>query len=92
MVEHPSVVKRLRQSQKVNLSNRSIKSKIKSLIKKLEASSDLDQAQLNFKEAISLLDKAARLKVIHKNSVARTKARLARWVNKFTPPSEKKKD
>jgi len=85
-------MKRLKQSHKANLRNRSIKSKIKTLIKELEASSNLDQAQVNFKNAASLLDKAARQKVIHKKAAARTKARLARWVNKLPPSSEKKED
>lgn len=88
---HLSVIKRLKQSRKTNLRNRNIKSKIKTLIKKLETSSDLDQAQTNFREAVSLLDKAARLKVMHKKTAARIKTRLARWVNKFPQSSEEKK-
>ena len=92
MAVHLSVIKRLRQNRKANLRNRSLKSKINTLVKELEASSDLEQAQTNFRKAVSLLDKAARLKVIHKKTAARTKARLTRWVNKLTPASEETKD
>ncbi len=92
MAVHLSVIKRLRQNRKANLRNRSLKSKINTLVKELEASSDLEQAQTNFRKAVSLLDKAARLKVIHKKTAARIKARLARRVNKLTPVSEEKKD
>lgn len=92
MVKHPSVVKRLRQSHKANLRNRAKKTKTKSLIKKVEDSSDLKQAQENLKEAVSALDKAARRKIIHKKTAARTKARLSKLVNKLSSSSEEKKE
>lgn len=92
MAVHISVVKRLRQSQKANLRNRAVKSEIKNLIKKVEDSSDLKQAQENLKETISALDKAVRQNIIHKNTAARTKARLSKLVNKLSSPSEEKKD
>jgi small subunit ribosomal protein S20 len=92
LVKHLSVVKRLRQSHKANLRNRSIKAKIKSLMKKVEDSSDLKPAQENLKEAVSALDKAVRQKIIHKKTAARTKARLSKLVNKLASSSEEKKD
>ncbi|MGB2696881.1 MAG: 30S ribosomal protein S20 [Candidatus Zixiibacteriota bacterium] len=92
MAKHLSVVKRLRQSHKANLRNRSIKSNIKNLIKKVETSSDLKQAQENLKDTISVLDKAVRLKIIHSNTAARTKTRLSKLVNKLSSSSEEKKD
>lgn len=92
MAVHLSVIKRLKQSRKINLRNRSVKSKIKTLIKEVETSPSLDQAQVNLRKAVSLLDKAARLKVMHKKTAARIKARLARGVNKLPPSSEEKKD
>ena len=92
MAVHLSVVKRLRQSQKANLRNRAIKSEIKNLIKKVEDSSDLKQAQENLKETVSTLDKAVRRNIIHKKTAARTKARLSKLVNKLSSPSEEKKD
>jgi small subunit ribosomal protein S20 len=90
LAEHLSVVKRLRQSQKANLRNRTLKSKIKTLIKKIEDSSDLKQAQVDLKEAVSLLDKATRLKVMHKNTATRTKTKLTRRINQLKPSSDKK--
>ena len=92
MAVHLSVVKRLRQSQKANLRNRAIKSEIKNLIKKVENSSDLKQAQENLKETVSALDKAVRQKIINKKTAARTKSRLSKLVNKLSSPSEEKKD
>jgi len=74
---HKSAKKRLRQSQKANIQNRSIKSEIKTFVKKVEAS--LDEKDL--KETVSLLDKAARKKVIHENQASRLKSRLTKLVN-----------
>ena len=92
MAKHLSVEKRLRQSHKANLRNRSIKSNIKSLIKKVETSSEYKQAQENFKKAVSVLDKAVRQKIIHSNTAARTKIRLSKLVSKLSPSPEKEKD
>jgi small subunit ribosomal protein S20 len=73
---HKSAKKRLRQSKKANIQNRSIKSEIKTLVKKVEAS--LDEKDL--KPTLSLLDKAARKRAIHKNQASRVKSRLTRLV------------
>jgi len=89
---HPSVAKRLKQSQKARLRNRSQKSNIKTLIKKVEESSDPEEAQKSFKEVISLLDKAAGQKVMHRNTAARIKTRLARRIKELEPSPEKEKD
>lgn len=92
MAVHPSVAKRLKQSQKARLRNRSQKSNIKTLIKKVEESSDPEEAQKSFKEVISLLDKAAGQKVMHRNTAARIKTRLARRIKELEPSPEKEKD
>ncbi len=78
MPTHKSAEKRLRISEKENLRNRAIKSRIKTLIKRTEAASD----QASLKEAISFLDKAARKGVIHPNKASRIKSRLCRLVQK----------
>lgn len=80
MPVHKSAKKRLRQSKKANIQNRSIKSEIKTLIKKVEASFD----EKDLKRTFSLLDKAARKRVIHKNQASRVKSRLTKLVNQKT--------
>lgn len=77
MPTHKSAKKRLRQSKKANIQNRSIKSEIKTLVKKVEASSD----DKDLKATISLLDVAARKRAIHKNQASRIKSRLTKLVN-----------
>jgi small subunit ribosomal protein S20 len=74
---HKSAKKRLKKSKKANIQNRSIKSEIKTFVKKVEAS--LDEKDL--KETVSLLDKAARKRVLHKNQASRVKSRLTKLVH-----------
>jgi len=77
---HKSAEKRLRQSQAANVRNRAIKSQMKTAIKKVETSFD----EKELKKTTSLLDKAARKKVIHKNVASRVKSRLTKLVNRKT--------
>ncbi len=80
MPTHKSAKKRLRKSQKANIQNRSIKSEIKTFVRKAEAS--LDEKDL--KKTFSLLDKAARKRAIHKNQASRLKSRLSKLVSQKT--------
>jgi small subunit ribosomal protein S20 len=77
---HKSAKKRLKQSKKANIQNRAIKSEIKTLVKKVEASFD----ERDLKKTVSLLDKAARKKAINKNQASRVKSRLTKLVNQKT--------
>ncbi len=79
---HKDVKKRLKTSLKAKARNREIKSELRSLIKKTEA----NPVQENLKPAFSLLDKASRKKIIHKNTASRIKSRLSRLSNKPTTP------
>ena len=81
MPVHLSAKKRLRQARKANLRNLKIKSELKSLTRKVEQSKDQKEASDNFKKVQSLLDKAARIKVIHKNKSSSQKGKLARLVS-----------
>ena len=84
---HKDVKKRLKTSLKVKARNREIKSELRSLIKKTEA----NPVKENLKAAFSLLDKASRKKIIHKNTVSRIKSRLSRLSNKPTTPGAEAK-
>jgi small subunit ribosomal protein S20 len=80
---HKSAKKRLKTNEKSNVRNRAVKSRIRSLVKNAETS--VDEASL--KEAVSLLDRAARKKVIHPNKASRMKSRLAKAVQKKAAPA-----
>ena len=70
-----SELKRVRQSRKANLKNKSYKSAIKTEIKKSQSSSGKSD-DLDLKSAISIIDKAANKRIIHKNKAARYKSRI----------------
>lgn len=80
MAHTASAKKRIRQTEKRNLRNRSYKSRMKTYIKKfLEVvkSGDLEKAESAFKEAQSVIAKTASKGVIHKNNAARRVSRLS---------------
>lgn len=76
-----SQIKRLRQAEKRRLRNKSIKSEVKTYIKKFEASlsaGNIEEAEKLFKLAQKKIDKAASKGVFHKNTASRKVAKLAR--------------
>ena len=75
-----SAKKRLRQSKKRNLKNRSSKHAIKTQISKVLVAVDAKDAAAatrEFQLASKKLDKAAARRIVHPNAAARTKSRLA---------------
>ncbi|MBU1672067.1 MAG: 30S ribosomal protein S20 [Actinobacteria bacterium] len=79
-----SQVKRMHKSEQQRVRNRSIKSALKTTIKKFEAASasgDLDSARQTFDDASRELDKAVSKGVIHKNMAANKKSAMARALN-----------
>ena len=80
-----SAAKRLRQSIRRRLRNQSIRSAMKTAIRKCRqaARTDLAEAQRLFVLAQRAIDKAARKGVIHPNQAARRKSRLAAYLNRL---------
>lgn len=79
-----SVLKRIRQSEKRRLRNLSVKSKIKTYIKKLEAalpSKDVENINRLLRESIKVISSAASKGIIHKNTAARKISRITKKVN-----------
>lgn len=79
-----SAVKRLKQSRKRRDRNKELKSRIKTEEKKfLEhvKKNEADKAKSQLSVATSLLDRAARKGVLHRNQADRRKARLAAKLN-----------
>ena len=66
--------------------NKSIRSKVKTAIKKVDAAvaaKDSDAAKVALNSAISEMDKAQRKGVYHKNTIARKISRMTLAVNKL---------
>jgi len=76
-----SAKKALRVSRKKYAANLEFRERLKDAIKKV--------TEKNINETISIVDKAAKNNIIHKNKAARIKSSLAKKIGK-TPKSEKK--
>jgi small subunit ribosomal protein S20 len=76
-----SQIKRNRQNEKRRLRNKSVKSALKTAVRKFNeasASGDNEQAQTLMREASRKLDKAVSKGVIHKNQAANRKSAIAK--------------
>lgn len=79
MANSKQAAKRARQAEKRRIGNRWQKSKMNTFIKRVMesvASSNLEKAQQDYREAVSILDKHATKGLIHRNKAARHKSRL----------------
>lgn len=77
-------MKQMRQNERRRMRNRRFQSAARTYIKKtrrLIAEGSLEEAQAAAQQAISTLDKAAVKGILHRNNVARRKARLMRQLN-----------
>jgi small subunit ribosomal protein S20 len=80
MANHFSALKRARQTTKRTATNRSNSSQLRTALRKLRQtlqSGDAKQAKEAFGATVSMIDKAAKKGVIHKNTAARYKSRLS---------------
>lgn len=74
-----SAKKRMRQSLARTTANRAQRSKLRTAIKKVRTAAG-DEAAGAYAEAVRLLDRAGRKRLIHPNVAARHKSRLAKLV------------
>jgi small subunit ribosomal protein S20 len=87
MANIKSAIKRAKQNNKRRVQNASMKSAMRTAIKKFEAlvnNNDVEQAKEAFVIATKKIDKAAQKGLIHKNAAARHKSRLAKKLNSLT--------
>lgn len=75
-----SVLKRIRQNRKRYLRNKARKEKLKSAIKELKKITNKDEALKLFPRVQSIIDKAVKVGIIHKNKAARIKSKLAKYI------------
>lgn len=78
-----SAKKRMRQNERRNAHNRMRRSSLRTSIRRLKeaiAAGDAQAVQAQWVKTQGLIDRTARLGIIHPNAAARTKSRLARRV------------
>ena len=93
MANNKSAKKRIQVAERNRLVNKSYKSTVRTLTKKTLAkcekykqepnSNNKDQIQFSINETFSLIDKAVKKNVLHKNNGANKKSKLNKLVKKF---------
>jgi small subunit ribosomal protein S20 len=81
MANHPSAIKRNRQSEKRKLLNKYYAKTMRNTIKKLREITDKKSADKFYPEVISKIDKLAGKNHIHKNKAANLKSKLAKHIS-----------
>jgi len=89
MASHKSAKKRIRTTERRRTINKNNESKIKTLVKKTLDSSQKEEAEKAYKEAVSVLDKSVTKGIIHRNNAARKKAALTKHVNNLAADKKK---
>jgi small subunit ribosomal protein S20 len=87
MANHPSALKRYRQSQRRRLINQMNRHRLKTQIKRLRAAlatGKPEEAKTLLPETFSVIDRSVQKGVIKKNTARRYKSRLAKRLN---PPA-----
>jgi small subunit ribosomal protein S20 len=80
MANHFSALKRARQTEKRTATNRANTSRLRGALRELRetiAKGDKAAAETTYRSTVSALDKAIQKGVLHKNTAARYKSRLA---------------
>ncbi len=73
-----SAKKRMRQSKANAAQNRTQRSQLRTALKKVRTAAAGAEAQAAYQDAVKLVDRAGRKRLIHPNEAARHKSRLAR--------------
>ncbi len=84
MANHASALKREKQSKKRRLRNKSYKSTISTMVKKIFSSieeKDADGTKKNYTDAVSRLDSAVNKGILHRRTASRKISRLTKKVS-----------
>ena len=81
MANHQSAIKRIRQSEAKRVHNKYYAKTTRNVVRTLRATTDKEAASELLPKATAMLDKLAKINVIHKNKAANLKSKLASHVN-----------
>jgi small subunit ribosomal protein S20 len=87
VANHASALKRVKQTKKRRLRNKSCKSTISTTVKKVFASAeekDADGLKEHFKEAVSRMDSAVSKGILHRKTASRKISRLTKKVSQLS--------
>ena len=83
MANHKSSLKRIRQEQKRRLHNRYYAKAMRAVVRTLRATTDKAEAEKQYPVVQKMLDKLAKVNIIHKNKASNLKSKLARHIQKL---------
>jgi small subunit ribosomal protein S20 len=78
-----SAEKRMRTNAARAERNRAFRSRLRTALKKVRGAASAEAGQAALREATSLLDRAARKRIIHPNKAARAKSRLSAFLSRL---------
>ncbi|MCW8804661.1 MAG: 30S ribosomal protein S20 [Ignavibacteriaceae bacterium] len=81
MATHKSAKKRIRTNERKRVVNQQGATRIKSSVKKVLATTNKEEAEKLYKEAVSVLDKGTTKGLIKKNTASRKKSSLTKHIN-----------
>lgn len=81
MPNNKQAKKRMRQDEERRISNKTVRSTMRTAVRKVLEAESPEVAQSALPEAMKRVDKAAKINVIHENAAARVKSRMARAAN-----------
>ena len=84
MANIKSQIKRNRQNEKARLRNKSVKSSLKTAIRKFNEATEVETATVLLRDASRALDKAVSKGVIHKNQAANRKSAIAKRLSSLS--------
>lgn len=83
MANHKSSLKRIRQERSKRLFNRYYAKTMRTAVRNLRATTDKNEATAILPKVTKILDKLAKVNVIHKNKASNLKSKLTLFVNKM---------
>jgi small subunit ribosomal protein S20 len=83
MANHKSSIKRIRQTKVRTLHNKYYAKTMRNAVRKLRATTDKDEAVKLYPAVQKMLDKLAKINIIHKNKAANLKSSLALHIKKL---------
>ena len=81
MANHKSAIKRIKTNEKKKILNRYKAKTMRNAVKKLRGLTDKAEATEMLPKVISMLDKNAKVSIIHKNKAGNLKSKLMKNVN-----------
>ncbi len=84
MAHHKSALKRIRTSQKNREYNRYYRSRMRTAIRRVREATEADDRKKHLQSACAILDRLVSKGIVHKNTAARRKSKLHKYIQRQT--------